>query len=936
MPLRSVLPHSLTGRIAAMVLALLLAGMWSLAWYADHRLRQDMRQQLQAQQQTLAALLARELDRTLQERSDALQAVARRLLTQAPAPALAAGAGLQAVLPRLSVLQQMFSGGYYVTDARGLAIASYPPQLGPQRKLFASSRATLGALAGQTVVSEPMAGLVEGRPVIVIATPVPGADGRTAGALVGVVKLREAGLLQPLPGADSQSAISYVAIDRSSRAVIAASAEQRILQSLPEAGEDAGLDALLAGSHGSATHLEQGRQVLSSVQRLRAVDWAVLVSQPTAQAYAPLDAVRQHILLAALVLTLLMAAGVAWLLRRALRPLGRMGRSLAAMAEDGAQLQPLPSQDTRELAQLVRGCNHLLAELQRRQQALRESRYLYLAAFQTSPDALDITRVRDGAHLAVNAGFERLFGWPAQQVLQHTGLELGIWNAQDAPARERFVRQVLAEGSVSGWEQQLWRRDGTPVTVLMNARLLDVQGEPCMLWITQDVTARRAADAQIEQLTSTDLLTGLPNLQQFMQVLEQAQARCLQAQRLGALLCLDLDDFKTINDSLGHDHGDQLLRQVAQRIGAQVGGAGTVARLVSDEFLVLLPDLPAPVGAAAQGAEDMAHRLAAQLAQPLVIEGTAHSINVGIGIAVLGQAHQAPRELLRQAVLALNQAKATGPGAILFFEPQMQDEVSSRARLQRSLREALAQQNFALYYQPQLDHAGTVVGVEALVRWPLAGRSMVPPSEFIPLAEKTGLIVPLGRWVLHAACSQLAQWARQPGRRHLDMAVNVSVGQFQQEDFAEQVREVLQLTGAPADRLKIELTESLMMYEIDAVIERMQVLRALGLRFSLDDFGTGFSSLSYLKRLPLQQLKIDQGFVRDCLEDYNDAAIARTVIALGESLGLEVIAEGVETQAHRDALAQWGCRLFQGYLFSRPLPIAQLEEFLGQQPAAAA
>ncbi len=605
------------------------------------------------------------------------------------------------------------------------------------------------------------------------------------------------------------------------------------------------------------------------------------------------------------------------------------------MAQDNAPLQPLPPQGTRELAQLVQACNQLLEELQRRQQALQENRQLYLTAFQTSPDALDITRVRDGRHLAVNPGFERLFGWPADQVLRHTGLELGIWHAQDAPQRERFVRQVLAEGGVSGWEQQLWHRDGTPVTVLMNARLLDVQGEPCMLWITQDVTARRALDARVRQLTSTDLLTGLPNLQQFMQVLEQAQARCLQTQRLAALLCVDLDDFKTINDSLGHDHGDQLLRQVAQRLGEQLGAAGTVARVVSDEFLVLLPDLPAPLGVAAQAAEDMAHRLAAHLGQPLAIEGTTHNINVGVGIVLLGEVHQEPRELLRQGVLALNQAKSIGPGAILFFEPQMQDEVSSRARLQRSLREALSQQNFALHYQPQLDHGCTVMGVEALVRWPLQGRGMVPPSEFIPLAEKTGLIVPLGRWVLHAACSQLAQWARQPAHRHLDMAVNVSVGQFQQEDFAEQVREVLQLTGAPAERLKIELTESLMMYEIDAVIERMQALRALGLRFSLDDFGTGFSSLSYLKRLPLQQLKIDQGFVRDCLDDHNDAAIARTIIALGESLGLEVIAEGVETQAQREALAQWGCRFFQGYLFSRPLPIGPLEEFLQQRQAAA-
>lgn len=936
MPSRPPPSHSLTVRIALLMLGFLLAGMWALVWYADHRLREDMREQLQAHQQTLAALLARELERTLAERSSALQAVARSLLTGEQPGAAQTLERLQAVLPRLSVLQQMFSGGYFVTDAQGLAIVSYPAHLQGQRRMFAASQATVGALAGETVISEPMAGLVEGRPVVAIAVPVPGPDGRVAGALVGVVKLRDAGLLQPLPEIAGQPASSYLVVGRTSRAIVVADAEQRILQSLPASGEVPALDALLAGSEGSVLHVEQGREMLSSAQLLRSVDWAVLVSQPTALVYAPLASVQRRILLAALGLTLLAAAGVWWMLRRALRPVLDIGQRLAAMAEEGAPLQPLPAQATYELGQLVHGCNHLLTEIDRRQQALQESRQLYLAAFQTSPDALDITRVADGVHLAVNAGFERLFGWPRAEVLHHSGLELGIWRAADAPRREQFVRQVLAEGGVCGWEQQLWRRDGTPVTVLMNARLLDVGGEPCMLWICHDVTASRAADDRIQRLSSTDQLTGLPNMQQFVQLLEQAQARCLQTQRLAALLCIDLDDFKTINDGLGHEHGDQLLRQVGQRIGAQLRPGDLLARLGGDEFLLLLPDLPPPLGAAAQQAEALAQRLAIELGQPLTIEGTTHSISVGVGIAVLGQEHQEPRELLRQAVLALNQAKAAGRGAMLLFEPQMQAEVNSRARLQRSLREALQQQNFVLHYQPQLDSDGAVVGVEALVRWPLPGAGMVSPGEFIPLAEKTGLIVPLGRWVLHCACSQLALWARQPQRRYLDMAVNVSAGQFQQDDFVATVQEVLHQTGAPAERLKIELTESLMMYDIQHIIERMNALRALGVRFSLDDFGTGFSSLAYLKRLPLQQLKIDQGFVRDCLEDHNDAAIARTVIALGESLGLQVIAEGVETPAHRAALAQWGCRFFQGYLFSRPLPIAQLEEFLQQHAAGAA
>ena len=325
------------------------------------------------------------------------------------------------------------------------------------------------------------------------------------------------------------------------------------------------------------------------------------------------------------------------------------------------------------------------------------------------------------------------------------------------------------------------------------------------------------------------------------------------------------------------------------------------------------------------------------LEQPLAFAHTAQHCSVSIGIVVFGGAtHEPPMELLRKVDLALNQAKNTGPGSILFYEAQMQAQVTTRARLQHDLREALQQESFCLHYQPQINAAGQVVGVEALVRWISKEHGFISPAEFIPLAEKTGLILPLGRWILHTACTQLAQWARQPQRQGLSMAVNVSAGQFQQSNFVQQVREVLQETGAPAHQLKLELTESTMVEDMEAVVARMQALRQLGVRFSIDDFGTGFSSLAYLKRLPLDQLKIDQGFVRDCLEDHNDASIAQTVIALGHSLGLEVIAEGVETAAHQAALQSWGCRFFQGYGISKPLPAQALEAFLTTHAAVAA
>lgn len=461
-----------------------------------------------------------------------------------------------------------------------------------------------------------------------------------------------------------------------------------------------------------------------------------------------------------------------------------------------------------------------------------------------------------------------------------------------------FRRTFRARGSTT----RTWTTssNGNVLTVLRSGSLLVLDGEHCILWISHDVTAFRQAHAQIERLTSTDSLTGLPNRETFVGQLEHLQARCLHTHTLGALLYLDLDDFQSINDTLGHACGDLFLTAVAERIRTALPAQAVLARPSGDEFLILLPDLPPVLGDAARITGRAANQLQAALDQAITVHQHELHGSVSIGILLFGQQHEAPMELLRKVDLTLNLAKNAGPGSVLFYEAQMQMQVSSRARLQRSLREALRhKQGLELHYQPQIDDSGTVVGVEAL-----------------------------GHWILHTACSQMAAWAQQPGRQHIAMAVNVSAGQFQQDDFVQQVQDVLRETGAPAHLLKLELTESVMVQHIDEVVQRMQHLRTLGVRFSIDDFGTGFSSLAYLKRLPLDQLKIDQGFVRDCLDDHNDASIAKTVIALGHSLGLEVIAEGVESADHQAALRGWGCRFFQGYGISKPLPIEALERFL--------
>ena len=397
------------------------------------------------------------------------------------------------------------------------------------------------------------------------------------------------------------------------------------------------------------------------------------------------------------------------------------------------------------------------------------------------------------------------------------------------------------------------------------------------------------------------------------------------------MLFVDLDNFKLINDTVGHHRGDRLLELVALRLTTCVRDGDTVARLGGDEFVVMLEDLSEHEIDAATQAEVVGAKIRTALGQAYQIEGADYRSTPSIGITLFGGGHhEAIDEPLKRADLAMYQAKSAGRNTVRFFDPKMQADISSRAELEVGLREALRKNEFQLYYQPQIAGENTIVGVEALVRWCHPMRGIVPPGEFIALAEESDLILTLGEWVLNTACMQLARWEGSPEMARLTVAVNVSARQFHHFNFTEQVLAVLARTGANPKLLKLELTESLLIKDIDGVITKMRTLKACGIGFSLDDFGTGYSSLAYLKRLPLDQLKIDQGFVRDILTDSNDAAISKMIVLLAESLGLTVIAEGVETDDQRRFLASQGCHSYQGYLYSKPIPPTDLEELVNR------
>ncbi|MEH6434435.1 putative bifunctional diguanylate cyclase/phosphodiesterase [Massilia sp. DD77] len=450
---------------------------------------------------------------------------------------------------------------------------------------------------------------------------------------------------------------------------------------------------------------------------------------------------------------------------------------------------------------------------------------------------------------------------------------------------------------------------------------------------TTDIHDMKLAYEEIGRLAFYDTLTRLPNRQLLMDRLAHAVTLHTRVARIGAVLLLDLDNFKVINDTIGHDNGDLLLDLVAKRLVASVAARDTVARLGGDEFVIILEDIGACKEGAAPHASEVARRIRDALSGSFNLGGHERHITPSIGVTLFGDVASTTTELLKRADLAMYQAKAAGRNTVRFFDPKIQAAALARAGLEAELRRGLQRGEFLLHYQPQLDSEGTVTGVEALVRWQNPERGMVSPAEFIPLAEDTGLILPLGRWVLEEACAQLVRMASDPATADVHVAINVSALQFRQPDFVADVLAVLAESGAAPQRLKIELTESMLLEDVENAIGKIRQLKKHGVCFSLDDFGTGYSSLTYLKRLPLDQLKIDQSFVRNLLSDRRDLAIVDAIISLGRAMRIDVIAEGVETPAQRELLGRCGCSAFQGYLFSRPLPRDQLQAFLHGQAA---
>ncbi|MHB1116944.1 EAL domain-containing protein [Sideroxydans sp.] len=610
------------------------------------------------------------------------------------------------------------------------------------------------------------------------------------------------------------------------------------------------------------------------------------------------------------------------LTRNLSRPLDHLSESMARAQRGEIGVRAKPG-GPRDIARMAHAFNRMMSELEEREAALR----IAATAFEAE-EGMMVTDAQANI-IQINQAFTELTGYKAEEVIGKSPAVL----RSDRQSGVFFERMWASLQRDRSWQGEIWnrRKNGEifPAWLSITA-VVDKDGNVTnYVGAYVDFTERKKAENEIHHLAFYDPLSQLPNRRLLLDRLRQAIATGARNHTGGALMFLDLDNFKTLNDTKGHGIGDLLLIEVSRRLQACVREGDTVARFGGDEFVLLLEGLSVDSAHAAVQARAVGEKVLHSLSQPYQLEGSEFHSSSSMGITLFINYKDTIDELLKQADTAMYEAKKSGRNALRFFDPAMQQELESRAQTEVGLREALRLQEFELYYQPQVDQLGQVIGAEVLLRWIHPERGLIPPLQFIPLAEENGLILPIGRWVLETACRQISVWAQDDATRDLRLAVNVSARQFRQADFVQQVQEILARTAIDPSRLKLELTESILLDDIGDSIAKMYSLKELGISFSMDDFGTGYSSLAYLTRLPLDQLKIDQSFVQHIGTKSSDAAIIQTIIGMANNLGMEVIAEGVETQAQRDFLEWNGCKLYQGYLFSKPVPLAEFKQKYG-------
>jgi len=611
-----------------------------------------------------------------------------------------------------------------------------------------------------------------------------------------------------------------------------------------------------------------------------------------------------------------------------------VGRELKAKHRDGhmldihlslAELKPHLSSEELRFSGIIRD----ITEAKKKQDALTESEQKYKALFEDSGDAMLI--IEGETFVDCNEAAVEMLGYGnKEEMLNLHPSELSPHTQPDGSDSFEKTNAMIEVAFNNGHHRFEWvhlRKNGEefPVEVLLTAITINDRRLLHIVW--RDITEKKEAEAKIKKLAYEDSLTSLPNRRTLVDRLEHVLEIYKRTHYKGALLFIDLDNFKHVNDTLGHGVGDEFLQQVAKRLKGAVRLGDTAARFGGDEFVVMLEDLDKDAMQAAGKAEAASEKLLSDLSQPYELKGKDRQVTASIGVSMFSEDSVAV-DLLQQSDIAMYQAKAAGRNTIRFFDPEMQHAIDERANIEQLIKDSLSNNLFELHYQLQVNENSKPLGVEALLRLNHPEQGYISPMQYIPIAEETGLILHIGKLVLETACQQLKLWEGNPDTDSLTIAINVSPLEFKTHSFVMNVLSAIRNHGVAPALLKLELTETMMVDDIDDVISKMKLLKENGIQFSMDDFGTGYSSLQYLRQLPLDQLKIDQSFVRDLEHDEQDCSIVKTIIAMGNGLGLDVIAEGVENKQQQSMLMEFGCSNYQGYLFAKPLPVDEVEKLL--------
>lgn len=924
MNLRSLRQISLKTRVA-LAMAVLFIGFASvLALVSLRYFEAEFKNILYSQQFSLVSSLANGIDEKLRMSHGALIASASRL----PREALADVDKAQKFLDQQAALHSIFDNGLFLISRDGKLIAESPYQQDRRgRDISYREFFTVTAATKKPYISKPyLSTHSPGQPAVMMTAPLLDDNGEVIGMLEGSFDLLGRNILADLHKI-KVGTTGYIYLSDRERLIITHGDPERIMKPAAQVGHNPLYDQSIAGFEGSGeTVTSFGVPMFTSFKRLTATDWILSVNHPVAEAQAPLHKAKSYFFMAMAGGTCLVLLIVWIIMKKMMSPLTNLTRHVQELPQKKGPGRMLALTARGEIGTLVDAFNTMARTLDQRQQTLQESEARFRSLTVMSSDWF----WEDDANFRITLISQGFSKTRVPSYIGKTRWEMPIegvteahWDAhrkmleQHEPFKN-FVYQIKAESG----ELRSFSVTGSPIFG-DNGEFRGYRG------IGTDITDRQAAEKRIEFLAYHDALTGLPNHLLMRDRFAQAMAHAERDGTMVALVFLDLDNFKSINDSLGHAIGDTLLKEIASRLGRCVRDTDTISRQGGDEFLIVLRDLPDIDVATATMIKIME-----RLQEPFQTEGQELSTSVSMGVAIFPEDGRDFETLFKKADTAMYRAKEAGRNTYLFFDEAMNAEAVNHLLLLSALRRALERREFVLHYQPQIDLAsGAVTGVEALIRWNHPELGMVAPARFIPVAEESGLIVPIGEWVLREACRQAMAWKRD-GLPELSIAVNLSAVQFKRGNVEQSVVCALEESGLDPALLELELTESILIQNVESVLATVKRLKLLGVKLSIDDFGTGYSSLSYLKRFDIDKLKIDQSFVRDLATDADDAAIVRAIIQMAHSLNLRTVAEGVETADILQQLRTFQCDEAQGYHFARPMPGSELARFLAEMRAA--